>query len=251
MQTILKGYHLLVAEDNPTNQIVVAKMIEQLGGTLDLASDGVEAIQLFDPEKYQLALLDIEMPRKSGLEVIQHIRERNDTPADFPIIALTAFVLNEHKAKIREAGADAVMAKPIVDMRKFGEEIREYIQAKPQSSEAAKEEGSALLALEGELGAEVMPELLGSLKQDLQKLQTELQTLANEGGEAQALKSAAHSLKPLAKMLGETTLETQAQTVESDALSLDDTTRKAQAQTLIEPLQSALETLENFRKRYE
>lgn len=250
MHTILKGYHLLIAEDNPTNQIVVAKMIEQLGGSFDLASDGVEAIQMFDPQKHDLALLDIEMPRKSGLEVISYIRERGDTPQNFPIIALTAFVLSEHKNKIREAGADAVMAKPIIDMRQFGEEIRLHIHNKTGAPSSDVRAVDALLALEDELGAAVMPELVSSLKNDLGAIQSALESLlANPQSDANAaqLQSAAHRLSPLAQMLGDDTLAAQASACEGEANAMNADDCLARAEALLQGTQDAIKAVDQYK----
>ncbi len=207
---LLSGYHLLIAEDNPTNQIVVAKMIEQLGGTFDMASDGVEAIKIFDPKKHDLALLDIEMPKKSGLEVIRYIRERADTSADFPIIALTAFVLSEHRSKIRDTGADAIIAKPIVDIQKFGEEISTHLPTKSNPDFDAQ----VLENLRASMGKDVMPELIASLKIDLQNIQGEMNMISSADNQAQMLQSSAHSLASLASMAGALKLTAQSQDVE-------------------------------------
>ncbi len=238
---LLDGYHLLIAEDNPTNQIVVAKMIEQLGGTFDMASDGVEAIKLFDPKKHDLALLDIEMPKKSGLEVIRFIRERADTSKEFPIIALTAFVLSEHRSKIRDTGADAIIAKPIVDIQKFGEELATYLNA----NDERKFDPLALETLRTNMGDEIMPELIASLQSDLRKIQDELRAVPSAENQGEAVKSLAHSLASLAKMTGAVTLAKQAQEAETSAQNSKGADFEAQTQTLIGGIDELLQFIED------
>jgi CheY-like chemotaxis protein len=120
----LTGLHILLAEDNPTNQMVAMQMLESLGATVSLAVDGVEALELASRERFDLGVIDIEMPRLSGTDVIRRLRAGPPPHSEMPLIALTAYVMNEHRAVIDEAGADGVIAKPILSIEQFGEDIR-------------------------------------------------------------------------------------------------------------------------------
>lgn len=124
----LSGLSILLAEDNPTNQLVAVQMLESLGANVTLANDGAEALEILDGKLFDVALIDIEMPRVSGIELIQRLRADGGPVADMPMIALTAYVMREHRAAINEAGADGIIAKPILSIERFGEEILEYMQ---------------------------------------------------------------------------------------------------------------------------
>ena len=71
----LKGRRVLLAEDNITNQMVATQMLDALGMRVDVANDGAEALEMIERRHYDLYLIDIEMPRVSGLDVIRGIRK--------------------------------------------------------------------------------------------------------------------------------------------------------------------------------
>jgi CheY-like chemotaxis protein len=108
---------VLVADDTPTNQTLVSQMLSRMGAEVEIASDGVEALHWLERERFDVALIDIEMPRLSGLDVIRAIRT-NERPNDrqqavMPVVALTAFVVRAQREAIYAAGADAILAKPL------------------------------------------------------------------------------------------------------------------------------------------
>ncbi len=123
----LTGLRILVAEDNLTNQMVVAHMIEAMGADFALAADGREALALARAGHFDLALLDIEMPRMNGLELIHALRAAPPPLCDMPLVALTAYVMREHRDRIHAAGADGIISKPILSLSAFGNEIRRHL----------------------------------------------------------------------------------------------------------------------------
>jgi len=123
----LDGMRVLLAEDNPTNQMVAMQMLESLGADVAIANDGVEALEILEHESFDVALIDIEMPRISGIDLIRRLREAGDLYAGMPMIALTAYVMREHRAAIDEAGADGIIAKPILSIDQFGDEILKIV----------------------------------------------------------------------------------------------------------------------------
>ena len=127
---VLSGKKVLLAEDNPTNQMVAMQMLESLGAEVTLAVDGAEALEIMETRIFDVALIDIEMPRVSGIELIRRLRASDGPLAEMPLVALTAYVMREHRAAIDEAGADGIIAKPILSIDQFGEEIDGYIQAR-------------------------------------------------------------------------------------------------------------------------
>jgi signal transduction histidine kinase/CheY-like chemotaxis protein len=119
------GGRILVGEDNPVNQEVAAGILEMLGCQIVIAPNGEIAVSLFAEEKFDLVLMDCEMPVMDGLEATRRIREIEamtqalpgsaDSHRRIPIIGLTAHALNEVKAKCLEAGMNDFLVKPFDD----------------------------------------------------------------------------------------------------------------------------------------
>lgn len=124
----LAGMSVLLAEDNPTNQMVATHMLESLGAEVTVAHDGAEALEVLGGRTFDVALIDIEMPRISGLDLIRQLRSKPGPAAAMPMIALTAYVMREHRAVIEDAGADGIISKPIVSIGKFGSEILAHVR---------------------------------------------------------------------------------------------------------------------------
>ncbi len=121
----LSDMSVLVAEDNETNQILVRQMLETMGARMVLARDGVEALEAIQRDVFDIALVDIEMPRKTGMEVMNELRQRPGF--DVPMVALTAYVMRDNREAIYAAGADGVIAKPIRSITAFGEAIQRHV----------------------------------------------------------------------------------------------------------------------------
>lgn len=117
------GLNILVAEDNPVNQMVITKLLAREGHTYTLARDGFEAKELFqqNPAAFDLILMDCHMPRLNGYEASRLIRASCNIGANIPIIAFTASVTPEDRKQCLESGMNEVLAKPMVlaDLRKI------------------------------------------------------------------------------------------------------------------------------------
>ncbi|MBS8228288.1 ATP-binding response regulator [Vannielia litorea] len=119
----LSGLTALVAEDNPTNQLLFTQMLDHLGASWRLAPDGAEALRLLSGGGFDFALVDIDMPELSGTEVIARTRALKGETRLLPMLAVTAYVLQEHREKIYAAGADGILAKPVGSLAAFGQSI--------------------------------------------------------------------------------------------------------------------------------
>ena len=229
VEKLLRDNHILVAEDNATNQFVVSEMLKKLGATFDMADDGLEAIALFESHDYDLALLDIEMPRKSGLDVIRHIRDASKVTAQFPIIALTAYVLDEHRTKIMDAGANHIIAKPITDIENFGHTLALYTTSSAGAPKTNEFEirAEALSDLKDTLGADVMNEFVRTLRDDLAIIKDSIITLGDSESDREKTRESLHKLISLAGMSGATSLL-------CDTRAFHDQVRKCDQQELIE-----------------
>jgi len=104
---------VLLAEDNPVNQIYARKVLEKLGVTVDLASNGKEAVAKVQQKHYDLVLMDCQMPVIDGYEATRMIRNLGGRFAELPIIALTAFALAEDREVCLAAGMNDYVTKPV------------------------------------------------------------------------------------------------------------------------------------------
>lgn len=105
--------HILVAEDNPTNQLIVAAVLRRAGHAVDLAGDGAEAVSVLLASGADLVLMDVRMPGLDGFEAARAIRALGDPWSGVPIIALTADSLPETRQACLAAGMNDHVAKPI------------------------------------------------------------------------------------------------------------------------------------------
>jgi len=105
---------VLLVEDNLINQKIARTMIEKMGCQVDVANDGLDAINLWNETNYDLIFMDCHLPEMDGYQCTQHIREKEqNTGQHIPIIALTANTADEEKAHTQEIGMDDFLTKPI------------------------------------------------------------------------------------------------------------------------------------------
>jgi signal transduction histidine kinase len=105
----LDNLKVLIAEDNQINMLVARKFLKKWNITADEAENGVRAIEQFVPNKYQVLLIDLEMPEKDGYETVKEIRALDK---NIPIIAFTAAVYDNMQADLLEKGFTDYIQKP-------------------------------------------------------------------------------------------------------------------------------------------
>lgn len=108
--------HILVAEDNEPNQELIKIILDKYGVTYDIAVNGVEAVSMYKENRYDLILMDDQMPIKNGFEAVDDIRyyEEVYTLKHTPISTLTANVIKGSKEKSLKNGCDFFLGKPII-----------------------------------------------------------------------------------------------------------------------------------------
>jgi signal transduction histidine kinase/ActR/RegA family two-component response regulator len=106
--------HVLVVEDNPVNQLVASGMLKQQGCSVVMASDGLEGVTAFKAGKFDVVFMDCQMPVMDGYEATAQIRahDRMSNNDYTPVVALTAFALEDDRLKCEEAGMDLYLSKP-------------------------------------------------------------------------------------------------------------------------------------------
>lgn len=107
-----RGLNVLLAEDNKVNVLVMEKFLQLWGANLEIAYNGLEALEKVQQKEYDLVLMDLQMPVMDGFKATKSIRGLGDKFRDLPIIALTASTENFYREKIKAAGISDFITKP-------------------------------------------------------------------------------------------------------------------------------------------
>jgi signal transduction histidine kinase/CheY-like chemotaxis protein/ligand-binding sensor domain-containing protein len=110
----LSPLRILVAEDNVINQKVALLLLERLGYAADVAADGEETLAALRRQRYDVILMDVQMPGMDGLEAARHIRDEWPVEERPRIIAVTASALQEDRESCLSAGMDDFLSKPVL-----------------------------------------------------------------------------------------------------------------------------------------
>lgn len=192
---------VLLAEDNPVNQLLALTLLGKRGHRVTIASDGREAVLAYEREPFDLVLLDLQMPELSGFEVASQIRARQrDNGTRVPIVAMTARATKGDRERCLSAGMDGFLAKPIQAAELFAavEQANAPVADAKGPSEPPAATGEpfdaarALARVAGDRA--LLRELAEILKSDAPKRLAEIRRAAAEG-DADALSRAAHALK--------------------------------------------------------
>ena len=176
----LRRIRVLVAEDSPTNQQLLTVMLQRLGAEVEVVADGVEAVTALEQESFDLALIDIEMPRLSGIDVIRSLRGLGGRQGRIPVLAVTAYVLRANREAIYAAGADGILAKPLGAIEAFGATIARVLSrgedAPPDATPAVDDDAPTMVQAHFDRLMEVAGrdggrELLRRLQEDLRHVE--------------------------------------------------------------------------------
>ncbi len=113
LSSVKRQLNILLAEDDRINQKVILKILKMRGHMVDLANNGKEVLKLYEKDKYDVILMDIQMPEMNGLEATKEIRKKEENGRHIPIIALSAYALKGDRERFLALGMDEYISKPI------------------------------------------------------------------------------------------------------------------------------------------
>jgi signal transduction histidine kinase/DNA-binding response OmpR family regulator len=132
---------ILVAEDNLTNQMVITGLLKKLGFKADVVANGAEAVKALEIARYDIVLMDAQMPELDGFQATRMIRSLRSQVLNHqvPIIAMTAHAMPSDRTKCLEAGMDDYVAKPIF-LPELTVALKRWLGANPQDEIIGSEE---------------------------------------------------------------------------------------------------------------
>jgi two-component system, sensor histidine kinase and response regulator len=104
---------ILLAEDNVVNQRVAIAMLSKMGHRVTLATNGLEALEQWRKDAFDLILMDVHLPEMTGLEATERIRSEEAAGVHIPIVAMTASAMNEERDRCLRVGMDDFISKPV------------------------------------------------------------------------------------------------------------------------------------------
>ncbi|WP_022851973.1 response regulator [Limisalsivibrio acetivorans] len=203
---------ILIAEDNPVNQMVTKKIIEKLGAEASIAGNGVEAVKMAAGTSFDLILMDINMPEMSGIEATLALRGRG---YDRPIYAMTGDSGEEAEQELESAGIDGFLSKP-VNLKKLEETIMKYSNNNQEFDDPEKSIEHVMTQLG--LDRDTIQELMGEFIKDSMKHLVPLKT-AVDSGNLNVTATEAHYIKGAARNMGVNIIAESAERLEKTAKS--------------------------------
>ncbi len=110
----LRALRILLVEDNLINQMLTAEILKRRGHDVAMVSDGRQALDALAGDRFDVVLMDVNMPGMDGVETTRHIRAGRAGDPDVPIVAMTAFGLEEDRVRFLQAGMNAHIPKPFI-----------------------------------------------------------------------------------------------------------------------------------------
>ena len=233
-----QGARILIAEDNTTNQVVAFGMLRKLGyEDVSVANDGAEALQMALQERYDVILMDCQMPEMDGYEATRRLREAG---CDSAIVAMTANAIKGDRERCIEAGMNDYLTKPI-DLKVLRAMLARWVGTPPSKvGELPVFDGDAMDSrFGGDL--ELKEVALGTFRQTTPALLAKMHA-AFAGGDRKQLALLAHSAKGGGSMIAAERYAGIAALLEERAMSAaDDELRR-----LLQELQAAFDQFDEI-----
>ncbi|MFO7869400.1 MAG: ATP-binding protein [Bacteroidales bacterium] len=223
--TFAPGLQILVAEDNTTNQKYIAHLLSLYNVYVDIVDNGKDACEMHKKQDFDCILMDMHMPLMNGVEATTVIRSMPDKKkADIPIIALSAAAYKEDEEKMRTAGVNAFVTKPIDEQRllvilqsvdeRFTSTVSYNADTSSEELTVEDENGSVVEVFDNEIidtevfesnfglfSAEVLNEIIDDFVEQIDEKLAKIKSRI-DAGEMRKLMLDAHSLKGEVAMFG-------------------------------------------------
>lgn len=215
---------VLVAEDNPSNQMLITLILKKLGFESTVADDGKIALDKIQQDDFDIVLMDMMMPNMNGYEATQAMRRQG---IKLPIVAVTANAMKGDREKCLEAGCDEYVSKPITK-EKLEETISLFITPNDSEQTADASLNNNDTSGDGPITSELAddPDLCIVAEMFVERLGDTLENIrsAYEGKDIASLKDTVHELKGAGGSAGYPVLTEKAAAMEQLVLSdkLDD-----------------------------
>ncbi|OAE13651.1 hybrid sensor histidine kinase/response regulator [Pseudomonas simiae] len=225
------GLRILVAEDNPVNQAIIKEQLEALGCSVSLAANGEQALQLWQPQAFDLVLTDVNMPLMNGYELARTLREHDP---QLPIIGVTANAMREEGVRCLAVGMNAWIVKPL-SLQTLRGQLVKLCKVKPPIEPVA-----AVFDDSVQLSDKMRPLFISSVQHDLQRIGVAL-AQRDAHGLGQLLHSTAGALGAVqALSLAQACIELES-ALNRGSL---DTTLELKVKAVMQRLSAVLETLQ-------
>lgn len=235
-----RTYNILITEDDKVNQMVITRLLKECGYSVDTANNGFEALKMCKINKYDLILMDIQMPIMDGVEAAKRIRENDKVT---PIVAITAYALKGDRERFLLKGMDGYISKPIkveelfstiekcLTLKKYTQELSDIGMCIDEAGEIAlKQKSTQDIDMENPYKLNELSNAVDSLNEALNMKEISL------------IEASAHKIKDLSIEIGSEELKTI-------AFKMELASRRNDFQQLIEDgdkLNYAFEQLKNL-----
>ena len=256
----LPKLHVLVAEDNEVNQMIVEKWLQRRDWEVTTVNNGEEVLEAIELQAFDLILMDIQMPKIDGISATKMIRERErHTGKHIPIIALTAHAIGGDKERFIHSGMDAYVAKSLSSSQLYSiiegcvlgrssESFLEPVFPNPFSGEILLDFEELLFNFDHDTG--FVEELLTTyLERSAPELFMSLR-LAVQNKDLELLEETAHRLKGAAGIIGATQVYIAAETLEEIGRQEKETDAHQALQNLEQHMQALEQYIKEHRTRY-
>ncbi|CAN5561689.1 hypothetical protein BH11ACT6_BH11ACT6_24380 [soil metagenome] len=221
---------ILVADDNPTNQLLVEAQLKQLGLGCEIASNGAEALERLESGSFVAVLMDCNMPVMDGYEATRRIRARErGTSVHVPVLALTASAMDANRDACDRAGMDGFLTKPLL-LSELEQGLAAFLDTgatpgvrRPEADDSGSAIAGARVLDEAridrlleELGADPLHKVVSAFVAEMPKRLAELARVAAQG-DSDAVRRSAHAIRSPSAMLGAAALADRLRVVEESA----------------------------------
>jgi len=258
-QAVAHNAHILVVEDNETNQLVLTKMLERDGHRYDIAENGAVALEKLKKIRYDLVFMDVSMPVMDGLTATRHIRDMGDNFTRLPIIAMTAQTMPGDRERCLAAGMSDYLSKPVnrdalirMTQHWLTQEEREVLKHEPSKPTETADvlNWQILRQMEEDVGSDTVGRLLNVFENDLAR-RSKIFQAALAAKDCETLLRESHTLKSSSASCGLSAFSAHMQKIEVALTAGDEATALSEAMEVDQMAHAAQTALKHARAFYQ